>query len=61
MNTVHHKFFRIFFIKLNKNEIKSNKMKQNFGKMKFSKINFLLIKLIYMWIKGLALLINAGT
>ena len=51
MNTVN------IFFKLKK----SNKIGQNFGKMKFSKIIFLLIKLIYMWVKGLALLINVGT
>ena len=30
MNTVHHKIFRIFFIKLNKNEIKSIKLDKIF-------------------------------
>ena len=42
MNPVHEhcssqKILKFFFIKLNKNEIKSNKIRQNFRKIKFSK------------------------
>ena len=35
-----------FFIKLNKNEIKSNKIRQNFQKIKFSKMKFSKIKFV---------------